>query len=114
MGCLVLKSPGSPFFMGKAMADINIFCPGPTVTLSATTTTGRVAFGVGGRNVQVYNAGSSTVFIKFGNETVVATASDMPVPAGAILSFDRGFNTNVAGITSAGTATAYFTVGDGI
>ncbi len=93
----------------------NPFRPAATVSLSATTSTGRVVItastGVG--EYRVYNAGPSTVFIKEGDNTVIAAVTDMPIPAGAVEVLSFG-STNIAGITSTGTATLYITSGDGI
>lgn len=93
---------------------------GATVNLAATTSTGAVALTdighIGSKAVRVYNSGASTVFIAFGTSSIVATtAAGMPVPAGAIETFEiSGSVTHVAGITASGTSTVYFTSGRGL
>ncbi len=92
---------------------------GATVNIAATGTTSAVALGTpsgqGGMAVRVFNAGAATVFIEFGVSTVeAATASSMPVPAGAVETFSVGPSvTHAAAITASGTATVYFTPGQG-
>lgn len=96
--------------------------PDSTVSISASTTSANVALSKTPSDrfqVRVYNAGSATVFINRGSSTVTATTSNMPVPAGAIevITFNNlptNPITHVAAITSSGTATVYFTTGDGI
>jgi hypothetical protein len=68
----------------------------------------------GGASVRLYNSGSVTVFVQFGNSSVAATTSHMPIPAGAAESFQIGPGvTHVAGITASSTATLYATPGCG-
>jgi hypothetical protein len=91
---------------------------GATVNIAANTSTGNVALttmnDLGGKDVRVYNAGAATVFVNFGISTVTAATTDMPVPAGAIEVITVGpAVTHAAAITSAGTATVYFTSGRG-
>mgnify|MGYP000151938848 FL=1 len=99
---------------------LELFSPvGATATLSATNTTGNVALTSIGtnvnRSVRVYNAGTATVFLTFGNDsTITATTAGMPLPSGGIEVFQLGPNiTYAAGITASGTATVYFTSGMG-
>ena len=97
------------------------FTPGTTVSLAATTSTGRVALtGASGKikqQLRLYNAGSVAVFINLGGSTVTAAVTDMPVPAGytEVISIPPGDGARyIAGITASGTATLYATVGDGV
>lgn len=86
---------------------------GGTVNIAATTTSSRVLLGSTDdsvRTVVIYNAGSSDVFIRFGDSTVTAVATtDFPVPAGIPVAFDRGGATYVAAIYGSGSGTVYFT-----
>lgn len=92
---------------------------GATVNIAATGSTGSVALGTpsgqGGMAVRVHNAGAATVFIAFGTSAVTAaTASGIPIPAGAVETFSAGPSvTHAAAITASGTATVYFTPGQG-
>lgn len=97
---------------------------GTTVSISATTTSARVKIGgeaslVGARiQVRVVNSGTTTAFIKFGDSTVVATASDIPVLGGQTFIFTvnetSATGQYAAAIMGTGTATVYLTTGVGI
>ena len=90
------------------------FTPGSTVNIAATTSTGNVTLGIGAV-VRVYNAGTVPVFIKFGIAGVTAATTDMPIPPGIVEVFTEPSGaTTVAAITASGTATVYFTSGQGI
>ena len=89
-----------------------------TTALVVSSTTARAAFtlegGVqGARTLRVFNATAVTVFIQFGDSTVVATTAKMPIPAGAVEVFSIGGSTYIAGITISGTCTVYATPGRG-
>lgn len=94
------------------------FIPIITKTISGTSTSSSVTFsGALGnlRQVRIYNAGSSTIFVEFGQTAATATtAASMPIPSGAIEVFDLRMNDTVAGITSTSTATVYVTLGLGV
>ena len=88
---------------------------GPTVSLAATGTTGRVQIQAAQttQHVRAYNAGTVAVFIECGDVTVVATtAASLPVAPGTVEVL--GCNTHVAGITASGSATLYLTPGSGL
>src|SRR5262249_25769950 len=88
--------------------------PGATTDLSGASSGTTRSARIGGVSVRVYNATATTVFIQFGNSTVAATTSNMPIPAGAIETFQIGPGvTHIAGITSTGTGTLYATPGMG-
>ncbi len=88
---------------------------GNTVNLSATDSSSRVELTAqGDKTVRVYNSGTETVFINFGDSAVTAaTASGLPVPGGVVEAFAAGDVTHAAGITSTGSSTVYFTSGRG-
>ncbi len=95
---------------------LNPFTPGQTVLLATSTTTGRVALPtLRGNQVRISNpAGGSIVFVKFGDATVTAAVTDMPIlPGDNVVLTIQPSMTHVAGITSTGTPTIYFTAGDG-
>lgn len=97
------------------------FSPGPTSTLGVTAASGRVALATPrGAQIRVVSApGGQTAFIKFGDSTVTAAVTDMPILPGAIETFTvplatpQALFTHVAAITASSTATLYFTSGDG-
>ena len=91
---------------------------GGTESIAATTVSANALMGYDGlfksRTVRVYNAGAATVFLRFGGPSVVAVATDMPIPTGIIEMFRPPRDaTHVAAITSAATATVYVTTGEG-
>ena len=97
---------------------------GQTKSISATSTSGNVAFGAGlpqGEfQVRIYNAGTDLVYVRFGSDsTAVATSADLPVPSGAVevislANVDRSQVRYAAAICASTTATVYFTPGHGI
>lgn len=101
------------------MAAESPFTPtGATVALSATGTSSQSAISgfpstSGSGVMRVVNAGTAIAFIKWGSSAPTATTADMPILPGAIEVFSVGTTTNVAAITASGTATVYFTPGNG-
>lgn len=90
-----------------------------TVSISGTSTSGSATLTnpIAGNspNVQIYNAGPNLAFARWGvgPQTAVA-ATDVPIPAGAILNFYKGYSDTFAVIcASAQTAIVYFTPGAG-
>lgn len=108
------------------MDTIKVFraVPAGTVNLSATTSSSRVQVLTntiiqntnGTHIIRVYNAGSVAVFIEFGNSTVTAsTTADTPIAPGSVESFHVfPYETHVAAITASGSATVYFSPGEGL
>lgn len=98
---------------------LNPFTPGATATLAVTATTSNVALPAGYNfgQVMITNApDSSTAFISFGDDAVVATvAASTPILPSAAYTFTIGPDvTHMAGICAgAGTATVYVTRGQG-
>lgn len=92
------------------------FFPNGAVSVSATATTAsaRLALDQLSSVVRLRQAGTSEVFLQFGDSTVVATTSHMPVASGATETFCKGAATHVAFITAAGTAAVTFTNGEGM
>ncbi len=94
---------------------LNPFTPGSTVSRTVTATTARVALpSLAGNQVRVASPATNTVaFIKFGDATVEAVGTDMPILPGTVEVFTvQPSFTNVAAIGTTGT-TLYFTAGDG-
>lgn len=84
-----------------------------TANLAVSTTTARVALNPNSNAVRVYNAGSTTVFFKFGDANVTAATTDVPIPAGQTESFGKGRNGYIAAVVASGTSTLYITNGEG-
>ncbi len=92
------------------------FRPAATANLAATSTSARVQVSATAtpQEYRVYNAGTVVVFVQEGDSAVTTTTTTgVPLAPGAIEILTFG-GTHVAGITASGTATVYFTPGDGI
>lgn len=86
-----------------------------TVSISASSTSARVALDQNSSAVRVYNAGPGVAFITFGGSSVTSTVNRLPVPVGAVEKFTKGGTTHVAAICAgADTATLRFTNGEGL
>lgn len=108
------------------MANVNPFRPsvGTTKTLSASSSSSSVTFDAkdvasstnasGHSVIRVYNAGTATVFCRWGTGAQTATTSDMPLIPGVVEVFNKAWADDVfAGITASSTATVYITCGEG-
>lgn len=95
------------------------FTPAGTVSLAADNNSDRVALPNNDNQYTIVVTAETSdtaeiVFIKFGNSSVTAAVTDMPILPGSIQSFRIGPTlTHVAGITASGANTLYFTAGDG-
>lgn len=99
---------------------------GATVTVNASTTSARVALGGGpapaGTKYQyrIVNPGASVAYVCFGDKTVAATATDVPILPGAREIFTYTVPDGVtdglylAALLASGTATISITTGVGI
>lgn len=90
------------------------FTPGGTVILVVTGSTGRQALSGGGDQVRLTSvAANAIVFVKFGDSTVTAAVTDMPIIPGQteIFTIPPGV-THIAGIGTVST-NLYATRGDG-
>lgn len=85
-----------------------------TALLACTTASARVPLDSLSSTVRVVNDGAATAFIQFGDASVNATVSKIPVKAGATETFTKGTAAWVAGITASGTTNMYFTAGEGL
>jgi hypothetical protein len=99
----------------------DVFAPATVATaaLSASNVTGNVALNPptsqGSLQVRLYNSGAVPVFIAFGTDnTITATTTSMPLPAGNTEIFSIGNCSYLAGITASGSATVYATLGRGM
>lgn len=88
-----------------------------TQSISVSATSQSVALGLynGAQRVRIYNAGTATVWVRFGCAGVTATAAnDIPEPAGAVETITANTSTcptNVAVIAAGATGSVYFTTG---
>lgn len=92
-----------------------------TANINVSSSTQRVKLGdINGRvQVRFYNAGTATVWIKFGDVTVTAdTTNDIPIAPGLTGGFTVppvvGGSLYVAAIAAGATGLIYFTPGTGI
>ena len=100
---------------------MNVFMiTGPTVNLTAGTTSGAVAIATGSNGpgvaiIRIRNAGTVDAFVEFGASGVTATlAASAPVAPGTVEAFrvPQGV-THAAAITASGSTVVYFTPGEG-
>lgn len=98
------------------MASFTPFAPSSTVSLVAGTSTGNVALAGAGSVLEIQNAGTVTAFVTLGTgSSVTAATTDYPVLGGMSKLIGIGDSiTYVAAITGTGSATLYFTRGEGI
>lgn len=83
---------------------------GPTVTVSASTTSATSPVEEQGEYAWVVNASAAIAFVMFANSAPTATAANgMPVPAASGLLIQRPRGTDVAVLLSAGTGNVYVT-----
>lgn len=85
-----------------------------TVPLTATVVTASATIDKFSNACRVYNAGPSMAFIRFSTGAASALTTDMPLPAGSVETFTKGSADTVAAICAAGTASLYFTNGEGL
>lgn len=100
---------------GSFSATIAGFTPNGvnSTPLAVTTASAQQALPTG-TSVNVFNTGSNTAFVQLGTGTPTATASGLPIPpnSGCVLTVST--NTNIAAITSMGTASLNVNGGSGL
>lgn len=91
-----------------------------SVSGSSTQGTFTMAKSIMAESVMVYNSGTSTSFVAFGDGSAQAavpateTLNATPIGAGAIMVLKKTKNFNsVAAINGSGSSTLYFTAGEG-
>lgn len=99
---------------------LELFSPygSATTAVSVSSTTANGALNLPTQSmtssVRVHNSTTAIVFIKFGNSTVTAATTDMPIPAGGVETFEISpAVTHIAGITASVSGTLYATTGRG-
>ena len=95
---------------------IKTFAPNGDITaqLVAGVTSSRVAVDKNSNAVRVLNAGPNLAYIQFGDSTVASANTRMPIPVGNTELFTKANATHVAAICDSGSATLYFTSGEGL
>ena len=95
--------------------------PAGTVNIDVSSSSGRVAITGTAENIRIFNDGTATAWVTFGNASVTAAvATGMPVGPGvcevvglALSNVNRD-TLNVAAIAAGATGKIYFTPGAGI
>jgi hypothetical protein len=93
-----------------------------TTTIAASTASVRGAIKkrpTGEFQIRIHNAAAALAFYRIGDSTVVATNTDIPLPAGAlevvtVMDSDATPETHVAAILASGTGSIYITSGAGL
>lgn len=85
-------------------------------SLSASTSSSRVALPNTDSTIVIWNTGSAEAFYKLGSVSVTAATTDYSIPAGGAIVVDKAgsANTNLAAITSSGSTTLRITQGAGL
>jgi hypothetical protein len=95
-----------------ASGSIAAFNPEATVSLTAGTASLAVAIAGSGPSLLVFNASSSTAFLRLGATTALtATTADLPVPAASRVLL--GIGATAAVILETGTGPVFLTRGAG-
>jgi hypothetical protein len=91
-----------------------LFEPVASHTLTLTASTSGEVTGLSGtaNSIRLYNAGSATVFVRWGTTAQTAVTTDMAIAPGAVECFTKNNATRLAAI-SASAGTLYITTGDG-
>jgi hypothetical protein len=101
VACLLLPSPAAAQQQRSQLPPLN-----------ATTVSARQLTNAGAGNaVWILNDGTTEVFVRLGDGTVVATPNDIPILPGCGVPFDLGVANNIAAITLAGSSTVRITQG---
>lgn len=86
----------------------------PVTTTASTNRTALKRSGNENTHVRLFNAGAALVFLRFGDVTVSASASDFPLPAGAVEVIDIGACSHMDAVTASGSSSVYVTCGKGL
>ncbi len=93
---------------------LSAFTPAQTISLTASAASSGASFVSGGNpTMEINNAGTVPVFIRFGVGAQTAVATDYPVLPGHCKLVNKANATHVAAICPAGSAVVYFTDGSG-
>jgi len=98
------------------MLSVPVFTPRGQAALAATTSTSRVALSgpgnLGGDVCQVRNRGPAVAYIKFGDSSVTAATTDLPVEPNSWIDLSWPYGTtHVAAIVDSGGASLVFVCG---
>ncbi len=90
------------------------FPSGTTVSIAGTVASASATLDANSAAVRVVNAGPNMAFIRFTTGASTALLTDMPIAAGATETFTKASANTVSAICGTGTATLYFTNGEGL
>lgn len=84
-------------------------------SLAVTSSSGSVTFttGINAQQLMFKNLGASTCYVRWGVGAQTAVTTDLPIAAGEISIYTKGFADTVAAVTSSGTATLSIIAGEG-
>lgn len=104
----------SPFGLATTALSVSGTTANAALSIPSATGSGSQASNLSGVSVRVYNSATVTAFIKFGTSATTAATTDMPIPAGAVETFQISpAITYIAGITAGTSGTVYATTGMG-
>lgn len=97
-----------------SVGSIQPFQPSFTIAISAGTTSTASSVPPGGSSILVTNAAADYAFVRLGTPGVVATTSDLPIPAGARLLLNApDYVTAVSVLLNSGNGTVFVSRGSG-
>lgn len=90
------------------------FTPASTASISVTATSASASVVAGCQQVRMYNSGTKDCYVRWGVGAQTAVTTDMPLKAGTVEYFTKGFADTVAAICGgADTTTLLITSGAG-
>lgn len=97
-----------------SVGAVQPFQPSYTISLAASTTAISKPIPAAGTSVLVTNAASDYTFVRLGSPGVIATSTDIPVPAGARLLLHAPEPVNaISVVLNSGTGTVFVSRGTG-
>jgi hypothetical protein len=97
-----------------SVGSVQPFQPSYTVAIPASTSPSAQAIPPAGNSLLVTNAGTDYAFIRLGTTGVVATSSDLPVPAGTRLLLNASdYVTAISVLLNSGSGTVFVSRGSG-
>lgn len=112
--CIKPNSDGSINIVGSISASSPFKVLG-NATISMSNVSARVALPTADTTVFIYNGSTtSNAFVKFGNGSVTAAATDQVIAPGSFIALSNAAsNADIAGILASGTGTLYISTGTG-
>lgn len=97
-----------------SIGSVQPFQPSYTIAIPASVTAVTQVLPQGGSSILVTNAGADYAFVRLGTIGVLATTSDMPVPAGSrLLLHAPDYVSAISVLLNSGSGTVFVSRGNG-